>query len=139
MSLSSIEALPILPKITNKIQHDILFVPEFEKDALNLKSKFETLGNDLEVFVETALKLYHELKVDNEGIRHMKSLNIKKVKVYEAFKFACRSIKGKGATSGIKVIYAYFESEKRIELIEIYHQEDKENEDRERIYKYYNS
>ena len=31
------------------------------------------------------------------------------------------------------------ESEKRIELIEIYHQEDKENEDRERIYKYYNS
>lgn len=138
MSLSSIEVLPILQKNINKISHDILFVPEFENDALNLKEKFETLGNDLQVFIETALKLYHDLHIDNEGIRVLKKLNMKTGKVYEAIKFACRSLKGKGAKSGIKIVYAHFEQEKRIELIEIYYQEDKENPDQERISKYYN-
>jgi len=33
------------------------------------------------------------------------------------------------------VIYAYFEEADRIELIEIYYKGDKENEDRERIFK----
>lgn len=138
MSLSSIEALPILQKNINKISHDVLFVPEFEKDALSLKDKFETLGNDLKVFIETGLKLYHDLKVDNEGIRLIKNLNIKTGKVYEAVKFACRAIKGKGAQSGIKIVYAHFEQERRIELIEIYYQEEKDAVDQERIYKYYN-
>ena len=40
---------------------------------------------------------------------------------------------GKGAQTGIRVIYAYFEENDRIEFIEIYYKGDKENEDRERI------
>jgi|LakWasMet13_LOW5_FD_contig_51_210056_length_1287_multi_4_in_0_out_0_2 hypothetical protein len=138
MSLSSIEVLPILQRNINKISHDILFIPEFEKDALVLKDKFETLGHDLKVFIETGLKLYHVLNVDNEGIRILKNLNKETGKIYEAFKFACRAVKGKGARSGIKVVYAHFEKEKRIELIEIYYQEDKEDPDQERLTKYYN-
>jgi hypothetical protein len=39
--------------------------------------------------------------------------------------------------SGMRVIYAYFEEENRIELIEIYYKGDKENEDKKRIKKYY--
>jgi hypothetical protein len=35
-------------------------------------------------------------------------------------KLACRSLKGKGVASGIRVIYAYFEQEDVIELVEIY-------------------
>jgi len=31
-------------------------------------------------------------------------------------KFACRSLKGKGVQSGIRVIYAYFEEKDKIEL-----------------------
>jgi len=46
-------------------------------------------------------------------------------------------LKGKGAHSGICVIYAYFENEDRIELIEIYYKGDKENEDRKRILRKY--
>jgi hypothetical protein len=42
-----------------------------------------------------------------------------------------------GVQSGIRVIYAYFEEKDKIELIEIYYKGDKENEDRERILKYY--
>jgi hypothetical protein len=137
MNLSSIEALPILLKSINKISHDVMFIPEFELDSAKLVTKFETLGWDLKVFIETGLKLYHDLKVDNEGIKPLNELDIKKAKIYEAEKFACRSLKGKGAKSGIRVVYAHFEKEKRIELIEIYYKEDKENEDKNRILRYY--
>jgi hypothetical protein len=137
MNLSSIEALPILQKSINKISHDVFFIPEFEKDSKELSRKFVTLGFDLKVFIEIGLKLYHELNIDNEGIKPLDDLKVNKAKIYEAGKFACRAIKGKGAKSGIKVIYAHFEQEKRIELIEIYYKEDKENEDKNRILKYY--
>lgn len=52
-------------------------------------------------------------------------------------KFACRSLKGKGVASGIKVIYAYFEQEDVIELVEIYYKGEKENEDRNRLLRNY--
>ena len=138
MNQSSIEALPILQKNISKMSHDIFFIPEFENDSRELAEKFETLGYDLKVFIEIGLKLYHDLKIDNEGIKPIYDSNVRKAKIYEAGKFACRSLKGRGAKSGIKVIYAHFEEEKRIELIEIFYKEDKESEDKERILKYYN-
>lgn len=138
MNLSSIEALTILQKSTNKLEHRVLFLPEFEQDALQLDEKFKTIGNDLMVFIDVGLKLYHDLNLENDSIKLLKDLKIKNAKVYETVKFACRSLKGKGANSGIKVVYAHFEDEKRIELIEIYYKDDKENIDRKRILKYYN-
>ncbi|MBC7473109.1 MAG: hypothetical protein H7263_02370 [Candidatus Sericytochromatia bacterium] len=138
MNLSSIEALTILQKSTNKLEHRVLFLPEFEQDALQLDEKFKTIGNDLMVFIDVGLKLYHDLNLENDSIKLLKDLKIKNAKVYETVKFACRSLKGKGANSGIKIVYAHFEDEKRIELIEIYYKDDKENIDRKRILKYYN-
>jgi len=52
-------------------------------------------------------------------------------------KFACRSLKGRGVQSGIRIIYAYFQEKDKIELIEIYYKGDKESEDRQRIFRYY--
>ena len=69
----------------------------------------------------------------------MPGLHIETSKFYKAKKFACRPLKGAGAQSGIRVIYTYFDKEDRIELIEIYYKGDKENEDRERIRKVYQS
>jgi len=46
-------------------------------------------------------------------------------------------LKGKGAHSGIRLIYAFFEDSGTIDLIEIYYKGDKENEDRERVRKYF--
>ena len=57
--------------------------------------------------------------------------------MYKATKFACRSLKGKGVSSGIRVIYAHFEKEDRVELLEIYYKGDKENENRKRILQHY--
>jgi mRNA-degrading endonuclease RelE of RelBE toxin-antitoxin system len=48
-------------------------------------------------------------------------------------KIASDSFKGKGKQSGFRLVYAYFEAEARIVLIELYHKNEKETEDRERI------
>jgi len=57
--------------------------------------------------------------------------------IFKAKKFACKALKGKGAQSGIRVIYAYHEGEDWVEFIEIYFKGDKASEDGERITKHY--
>lgn len=108
-------------------------LPEFEKDLKKLLKRFRTLEEDLEIFIEKQLYLYHKLHVDNGGIFPIPGLGFDEPKVYKAKKFACRALKGRGVQSGIRVIYAYFEDANRIELVEIYFKGDKENEDRGRI------
>jgi hypothetical protein len=115
----------------------ILRLPEFDKDIKKLLKKFRTLEEDLDIFLKTELVLYHKLKKDNKGIFLIPRLGVENPKIYKAKKFACRSLKGKGVQSGIRVIYGYFEKEDRIELIEIYFKGDKENEDEDRIVRHY--
>ena len=116
---------------------DIARLPEFEDDIKKLGKKFRTIEDDLKIFIEKQLYLYHKLKVDNKGIFQITGLPIDDPKLYKAKKFACRSLKTEGVQSGIRVIYAYFEEKDSIDLVEIYYKGDKENEDRPRILKYY--
>lgn len=111
-----------------KISH----VPEFEKDLKKLVKKFSSLEEDLQNFIRFAMSLYHKQKIDSRAIFHISDLGIKSPKIYKAKKFACKALKGKGAQSGIRVIYAYHEEEDWIEFIEIYFKGDKESEERER-------
>lgn len=120
-----------------KIFNNIFRFPEFEKEFKKLLKRFKTLEDDLKIFIKNELYLYHKLKIDNGGVFQIPDLQIKSPKIYKAKKFASRSLKGRGVHSGIRVIYAYFEQEDKIELIEIYYKVDKENEDRERILRYY--
>ena len=120
-----------------KIFHKIIRLPEFEKDIGKLLKRFKTIEDDLKIFIEKQLNLYHKLNVDNRGIFQISDLQIENPKIYKAKKFACRSLRGKGAQSGIRVIYAYFEEEDKIELVEIYYKGDKGNEDRDRILRHY--
>ena len=53
--------------------------------------------------------------------------------VIKVKKIACRALKGRGVNSGLRLIYAWFEQKQRIVMIELYHKNDKENEDRQRI------
>ena len=119
-----------------KIFSKISRLPEFEKDFKKLLKRFKTLKEDLKVFVEKQLNLYHKLNKDNKGIFPMTGLSIENPGIYKAKKFACRSLKGKGVHSGIRVIYSYFQDEDRIEMIEIYYKGDKKVEDRNRILRY---
>ena len=120
-----------------KVFDEVSRLAEFEKDLKKLLKKFRTLENDLQTFIQKQLNLYHKLHIDNKGIFPISDLGIIYPKIFKAKKFACRSLKGKGVKSGIRVIYAYFTQENVIELIEIYYKGDKENEDRNRILKNY--
>ena len=120
-----------------KIFNEVRRLVEFEKDLKRLSKKFRTLEEDLETFIQNQLNLYHKLRIDNRGILQISGLGLSYPKIFKAKKFACRSLKGKGVASGIRVIYAYFEQEDVIELVEIYYKGEKENEDRNRLLRNY--
>ena len=124
-------------KKEKKIFNEIRRLKEFERDFQKLLKKFKTLEDDLETFINTQLNLYHKQKVDNLGIVRISNLAIDSPKIFKARKFACRSLKGKGSYCGIRIIYAYYEEEDLVEFIEIFFKGDKENEDRDRIFRHY--
>lgn len=102
---------------------------EFNSDLRRLLKKYRSLNDDLEV-------LRKDLN-DEPGERppfsfHISGLGIKTC-IIKVKKIACKSLKGKGVNSGLRLVYAYFEKEERIVFAELYHKNDKENEDRERL------
>jgi hypothetical protein len=121
----------------SKLFKDIIYLPEFEKDRKRLLKRFRTLNEDLETFINVQLKLFHKLGIDNSAVEHISDLGITIPKIYKVKKFACKSLKGKGVQSGIRIIYSYYTNEDKIEFIEIYYKGDKEKEDRDRINKLY--
>jgi len=102
---------------------------EFQKDMKNLLKKYRTLNDDIDV-VKKVLEVYPDerppfsFRIDNLGLETC----IIKVK-----KIACKALKGRGVNSGLRLIYAHFEKEQKIIFIELYHKNDKENEDKQRI------
>jgi mRNA-degrading endonuclease RelE of RelBE toxin-antitoxin system len=115
----------------------ISHVPEFEKDLKKLMKKFSSFEEDLRMFIKVAMNAFHRQKIDSRAIFRISDLGIHSPEIYKAKKFACKALKGKGAQSGIRVIYAYYEEERRVVFLELYYKGDKENEDRERIARYY--
>ena len=102
---------------------------EFQKDLKKMLKKYRSLNDDLEV-VKKVLKVEPEqrppfsFRIDNLGI---------KTCVIKMKKIACRSLKGRGINSGLRLIYAYFDTEQKIIFVELYHKNEKEKEDRKRI------
>ena len=102
---------------------------EFKKDLKNLLKKYRTLNDDLAV-VKRVLEILPDerppfsFRIDNLGIETC----IIKVK-----KIACKALKGRGINSGLRLIYAHFPDEQKITFIELYHKNEKENEDKSRI------
>tara|TARA_R110002049_G_scaffold21057_5_gene77550 strand:- start:17101 stop:17451 length:351 start_codon:yes stop_codon:yes gene_type:complete len=103
----------------------------FKRDLKKLLKKYRMLNDDL-FEVKVILKKKPEVRppfsfrIDNLGLETC---------VIKVKKNACRALKGRGVNSGLRLIYAYFqeEEEEKITFIEIYHKNDKENEDRQRI------
>lgn len=108
-------------------------IAPYKKDFKTLVKKYKTLADDLETVKKVLCVLPEDrppfsFRIDNLGVSNC---------VIKVKKIACKSLKGKGVNSGLRLVYAYFEEEKRIVLIELYHKNDKENEDRERILDYF--
>ena len=102
---------------------------EFKKDLKNLLKKYRTLHDDLDV-VKRVLEVAPDerppfsFRLDNLGLETC----VVKVK-----KIACKALKGRGVNSGLRLIYAHFPEQQKITFIELYHKNDKENEDKTRI------
>jgi len=124
-------------KEKKKLFNEIRQLKEFEREFRKLLKKFKTLEEDMETFINTQLNLYHKQKIDNSGVFRISNLAIDNPEIYKVKKFTCKSLRGTGVKSGIRIIYAYYEEEDIIEFIEIFYKSDKENEDRERILRYY--
>lgn len=105
----------------------------FQRALKNLSKKFKTLHDDIEVAKRSAIELLHLNGIDNQSIALIPGYKNENFQIYKLRKFACRSLKGKGVKSGIRIIYAYNQKIKKIIFIEIYFKADQENEDKKRI------
>ena|SRR5690554_5742918 len=102
---------------------------EFRKDLKKLLKKYRTLHDDLCVLKQVLEVMPDERPPFSFRISHLALENC----VIKVKKMACKSLKGRGVNSGLRLIYAYFPEEQRITFIELYHKNDKENEDKKRI------
>ena len=108
-------------------------IKPFKRDLKKLSKRFRTLPEDLEV-VKKVLHVHPEARPPfSYEIRGLGLDNC----VIKIRRMACRSLPGKGSNTGLRLVYAWFEEEKRIVFIEIFFKGDKENEDRERIIEFF--
>jgi predicted RNA-binding protein len=120
---------------------------EFKKDFNRLLKKFKSLEEDFELIKIATIEPYHIgifqygvlAKKDSNAIFPIPNFCNEKLKICKLKKFACKSLKGRGVKSGIRIIYAYHVQNNDIEFIEIYFKNEKENEDKERIKGYLKS
>ncbi|MGD9679102.1 MAG: hypothetical protein AB7V16_12235 [Vulcanibacillus sp.] len=106
---------------------------KFEKEFKKLSKRYKTLSDDLENAKENAIELFHLKRVDNNSCFELRGYKNDKCKIYKLKKFACKSLKGEGVNSGIRIIYALCLNRSRVCFIEIYYKGARANEDEERI------
>ena len=107
---------------------------EYDKDLKRLLKKYRTLENDIDsvkdvLTVRPNASPPFSFQIEGLGI----STCVIKVK-----KIASDSFKGRGVNSGFRLVYAYFAEEQRIVFVELYHKNEKDNEDKSRIRKNFN-
>lgn len=107
---------------------------EFKRDLKKLLKKFSSLQGDLETAKTNAIELRHLRDINNLSVFEITNAgNTEKLQFWKLKKFACKSLKGRGVKSGIRVIYAFFPTQQKIVFLEIYFKAKQENETRERI------
>ena len=101
---------------------------EFGKEFKRLLKKYRTLNEDFELFKERILS-YREngsgkfLFWRPPGIVRISNLGVE-TELYKVKHFTCKALKGKGSRSGIRIVYAYFPDQDKVEFVEIYYKGD---------------
>ena len=117
--------------------NDIERAEEFKRDLKKLLKRYRTLEEDIDTLINASLYAFHKLDIDTGGIFRLQGLGFEEPAVYKVKKFACRSLKGKGNQTGLRLIYSYLSEADRVVLIELYYKGDKDNEDRSRTKRLY--
>ena len=87
--------------------------------------KYRTLSDDLYVIKQVLTiapdaRAPFSFRIDNLTLETC---------VIKVKKIACKSLKGRGVNSGLRLIYAYFKDQEKIIFVELYRKNDKEDED----------
>lgn len=107
---------------------------EFKHDLKKLSKKFLSLREDLKINKKYRIELFHIQKIDSRSIFKIENAgNCDELQFFKIKKFQCKSLKGRGVKSGIRVIYAFFPTQQKIVFLEIYFKANQENENRQRI------
>lgn len=106
---------------------------EFKHDFKKLAKRFPSLPGDLETAKKALIELRHLKNIDNLGTFEIPGFSSAESSFWKIKKFACRSLKGRGVKSGIRIIYNWRPDSSKVTLIEIYFKGDQKNEDRDRI------
>ena len=107
---------------------------EFVRDFKKLLKRFPSLNDDFGVSKKYTIEVLHFKNIDNKGVFEIQGAgNTVERKFFKVKKFQCKSLKGRGARSGLRIIYVYLPIEQKIIFIEIYFKANQENENRQRI------
>jgi len=106
---------------------------EFKKDLKKLVKRFPSLTEDLATVKRGVIELRHLKNINNLSTFEIPGCGTEEFSYWKIKKFACKSLKGRGNQSGIRVIYQWSSSSNKVVFIEIYFKGDKENEDRDRM------
>lgn len=113
---------------------------EFKRDFKKLLKKFPSLAEDLDVNKQYRIELFHCKEINSGSIFEIQGAgNTNELKFFKVKKFQCKSLKGRGAKSGIRIIYAYLPTDQKIVFLEIYFKTNQENERKERITDFINT
>lgn len=118
----------------NKIEYNS--TESFHKDLKRLLKKYKTLEDDLETVKTNAIELYHIRNLHNESIFPIQGFCDETIQICKIKKFACKALKGRGAKSGMRVIYAFCCKSYKVDFIEIYFKGEQAKENRGRIRDY---
>lgn len=100
----------------------------FEKQIKKLIKKYRSLEEDLEIVQKYAIEAFHIAGINNESVLLVPKFDKKTIQIYKVKKFACKALKGKGVKSGIRVIYAFYPDQLKVEFLEIYFKEKSDSD-----------
>lgn len=102
---------------------------EFRKDLKKLLKRYRTLNDDLKI-----VKRVLEINPDERPPFSYRIDNLRAdACIIKVKKIACKTLKGRGVNSGLRLIYAYYEGKQKIIFIELYHKNNKVTENKSRI------
>jgi mRNA-degrading endonuclease RelE of RelBE toxin-antitoxin system len=113
------------------IQYNTL--SSFDKDFKKLHKKFKTLDEDFAIMKKNVIEVYHLKNIQTNAVVKIEGFCSESYNSMKVRKFTSMSLKGRGAASGLRVIYVFENCTCKVTFIEIYFKQDKENEDRDRL------
>ncbi len=107
---------------------------EFQNDFKALLKKSPSLKEDFKTNKKYRIELFHNNNIDNNSIEKIQGVgNTEKLQFFKVTKFQCKSLKGRGAKSGIRLIYAFILEKQKIVFLEIYFKAGQTKEKKQRI------